>query len=101
MWGCCRMCPTREGSDGDSAVVGQAGVAARIVWDLRKVALGTLPGGGTGQAFVSGTRGEPNPADQRPRRVQRVARGVCAGSDLVFREGFPANGSQSDRSCLG
>src|ERR1700723_797638 len=95
------MCPSREGSDGDSAMVGYAGVAARIVWDVRKGALDTFPGGGTGQAFVSGTRGEPSPADQRPWRVQRVAWGVCAGRDFVFREGFPADGSQPVGICLG
>ena len=39
-------------------------------------ALGTLPSRKPGKPVVSGTRWEPNPADQRPRRVQRVARGV-------------------------
>src|SRR5208282_2120145 len=101
MWGGCRVCPSREGCDGDLAMVGDAGVVARILWDLREGALGTLPGRGPGQPVVSGTRAKSNPANQRTRRVQRVARGVCAGSDFVFREGFPADGSQPDGICLG
>src|ERR1022692_4996366 len=101
MWGLLRVCPRREGCDGDFAVVGHAGVAARIVWDLQEGTLGTLPSRWTGQPVVSRTCCEPNPADQRPWRVQRVARGVCAGSDLVFRKGFPADGSQSDGIGLG
>jgi hypothetical protein len=59
--------------------------------------VGTLPGRGPRRPVVSGTRGKSNPADQRTPRVQRVARGVCAGSDFVFREGFPADGSQPDQ----
>ena len=53
-----RVCPSREGCDGDLAMVGDAGVAARIVWDLREGALGTLPGRGPGQPVVSGTGGK-------------------------------------------
>src|ERR1017187_1310304 len=52
MWGGCRVCPSREGRDGDSAVVEYAGVAARMVGHLREGALGTLPGRGPRQPVV-------------------------------------------------
>jgi hypothetical protein len=52
MWGGCRLCPGRERRDGDSAMVGYAGVAARIVCDLREGALDTPPGRGVFSASL-------------------------------------------------
>ena len=56
MWRGCRMCAGEEGRDCNSAMVGHAGIAARIVCEVPEGALGTLVGRGRGQPFVSRTR---------------------------------------------